>query len=162
MQPLVIAQLLALLFVANGTPVVARLICGHRLSFPVDGGILWPDGWPLLGPSKTIRGIAASILATSVAAPLIGLDWTTGTLVAGAAMTGDLISSFAKRRLHLPPSSRATGLDQIPEALLPLLCAHLLLGLTILDVITGVALFVVGEIALSRLLYRLRIRRHPY
>ena len=37
-------------------------------------------------------------------------------MAATMAMVGDLLSSFVKRRLKFQPSSRATGLDQIPES----------------------------------------------
>jgi len=74
----------------------------------------------LFGPSKTIRGILISVLITTASAPLIGLDLTIGAIVAGAAMAGDLFSSFVKRRLNFPPSSRALGLDQVPDSLLPM------------------------------------------
>jgi CDP-2,3-bis-(O-geranylgeranyl)-sn-glycerol synthase len=77
-------------------------------------------------------------------------------------MAGDIFSSFLKRRLRLPPSSKVTGLDQIPESLFPLLSCRWMLTLTIADVVAGVAIFFVGEIILSQLLYRVGIRRHPY
>jgi len=77
-------------------------------------------------------------------------------------MAGDAISSFLKRRLGLGPSSRATGLDQIPESLLPLLSCRSMLALTITDVVAGVALFFVSEIILSQLLYKVGIRGHPH
>ena len=83
-------------------------------------------------------------------------------MVGSAAMTGDLFSSFVKRRLRLHPSSRATGLDQVPEALFPLLSCRSALALTVADIATGVVLFFIGEVILSRLLYRLRVRAHPY
>ena len=77
-------------------------------------------------------------------------------------MTGDLLSSFTKRRLALKPSSRATGLDQIPESLVPaLMCWHEL-SLTVADVVAVVGLFFFGEIVLSRLLFRMHIRDRPY
>ena len=71
-----ILQLLALLTLANGTPIVAKKIFGPRFARPLDGGIIFFDGRPLFGHSKTIRGITASILITMVSAPLIGLDLT--------------------------------------------------------------------------------------
>src|SRR4030081_3199976 len=73
-----ILQLLALLTLANGTPIVAKKIFGPRFARPLDGGIIFFDGRPLLGHSKTIRGITASILITTASAPLIGLDVTIG------------------------------------------------------------------------------------
>src|SRR5207244_1986015 len=101
-------------------------------SFPLDAGTIFFDGRPLFGPSKTIRGILISVLITIASAPLIGLDLTIGAIVAGAAMAGDLFSSFVKRRLNSPPSSQALGLDQVPESLFPMLACRDALSLTLI------------------------------
>jgi CDP-2,3-bis-(O-geranylgeranyl)-sn-glycerol synthase len=77
-------------------------------------------------------------------------------------MAGDLFSSFVKRRLNLAASSRATGLDQIPESLFPLLVCRGALSLSLLDIAIGVAIFFAGEVMLSVLLYRAHIRDRPY
>ena len=153
---------MVLLTLANGTPVIAKKILGDRLVWPLDGGVTFIDGRPLFGPSKTVRGIVLSILVTGAGAPLVGLEPGVGALVGGTAMAGDLCSSFLKRRLDLAPSSRATGLDQIPESLLPLLACRLMLPLTALDIAAVVAIFFVGEIILSRALYRAHLRDRPY
>ena len=102
------------------------------------------------------------MVGTTIAAPLLGIEWTIGLLIAAAAMIGDLLSSFLKRRLKLPASSRAIGLDQLPEAVLPLLICTQFLALTLMDVATISAAFVVAEILLSKLLYRYHIRDRPY
>lgn len=162
MRPSTILQLVVLLFVANGTPVIAKRVWRDRFSYPVDCRVKYFRGRHLLGPSKTMRGVLSSILVTSACAPIVGLSWKTGAVVGSAAMTGDLFSSFVKRRLRLPPSSRATGLDQVPESLFPLLSCRSALALTVADIAMGVVLFFIGEVILSRLLYRLRVRAHPY
>jgi CDP-2,3-bis-(O-geranylgeranyl)-sn-glycerol synthase len=162
MQLLLISQLLTLLVVANGTPIVAAKILGQTLAAPVDGGTAYLDGRPLFGSSKTLRGLVISIVATTLLAPLIGLNWRIGALVALMAMVGDLASSFLKRRTGLAPSEQAIGLDQIPESLLPLLACALFLPLTFLDVVVATTMFLVGELALSRLLFKLHIRDRPY
>jgi hypothetical protein len=77
-------------------------------------------------------------------------------------MAGDLFSSFVKRRLGLSASARATGLDQVPESFLPALVCVYGLGLEWPDVVIVTVVFFVGGMVLSRLLYRLRIRRRPY
>jgi hypothetical protein len=59
-----------------------------------------------------------------------------------------------KRRLGMPPSSQAIGLDQIPESLIPLLACRLLLPITAPDVAIATILFFAGELVLSRLLFR--------
>ncbi len=157
-----IPRLLALLTVANGAPVIAKKISGNRFGIPVDFGCGFFDGRPLFGPSKTIRGIAASILSTAAAAPLVGLNWTVGASLAATAMAGDLFSSFMKRRLNLPPSSQALGFDQIPESLLPMLILRRPLGLTAVDLAAGVGIFFAGELLLSRILFRIHLRDEPY
>jgi CDP-2,3-bis-(O-geranylgeranyl)-sn-glycerol synthase len=157
-----ITQLLILLMTANGTPVIAQKIFGNIWSYPLDGEKVWPDGRPVFGPSKTVRGVACAVVLTTVVAFMLGLTWMLGLLAGALAMIGDLLSSFTKRRLGLPASAQATGLDQVPESLLPALaCAHEL-DLGWIDIITATAIFFIGEIVLSRLLFALNIRRRPY
>jgi hypothetical protein len=162
MQYLSLLQLLILVTLANGSPVVAKRIFGKHLAQPLDGNIKFVDGRPLFGASKTVRGVVVSMLVTSAGAPVLGLPLEIGLVVAITAMSGDLFSSFLKRRLGLPPSSKAVGLDQVPESLFPLLACRQVFSLTVLDIAAGTALFVVGELLLSPVLFRLRIRDRPY
>ena len=162
MQPLLDLQLLVLLTLANGTPVIAKKVFGDRLAWPLDGGLGFIDGRPLLGRSKTLRGIVLAVLAAGAGGALLGPGWRIGLAVGALAMAGDLLSSFVKRRLARRPSSQAIGLDQIPEALLPLIACRGWLALSGLDIAAVVAVFFVGEIVVSRLLYRLHIRDEPY
>jgi CDP-2,3-bis-(O-geranylgeranyl)-sn-glycerol synthase len=162
MQVLIILELLVLLTIANGVPVIAKRLLGDRLAWPLDGNARFIDGRPLFGASKTIRGLALAVVATGAVAPLLGLAVTTGVLVGAGAMAGDLVSSFTKRRLDFKPSSRATGLDQIPESLIPALLCRQELGLGPADIVAVVAIFFAGEIVLSRLLFRMHIRDRPY
>jgi CDP-diglyceride synthetase len=161
-QPLVVVQLMVLLGLANGTPVIAKKILGTILARPLDGGMNLADGQPLFGDSKTIRGIVLSIVVTTLAAPLIGVDWTIGVAIAATAMIGDLFSSFTKRRMALVPGSMALGLDQIPESLLPAIACRWMLPVTALDIVLVAALFFVGELVVSRALYTFKIRDRPY
>jgi CDP-2,3-bis-(O-geranylgeranyl)-sn-glycerol synthase len=162
MQMMPILQALSLLAVANGIPVIIKKVFGPHLAMPLDAGARFLDGQPLFGRSKTIRGAVSSIVVTAGLAPLLALSAATGALVATFAMIGDLFSSFIKRRLRLRPSSQAIGLDQIPESLCPLLACQSMLELTFADIALCVAMFLVGELIISRLLYRLRIRDQPY
>jgi CDP-2,3-bis-(O-geranylgeranyl)-sn-glycerol synthase len=155
-------RLLLLLAVANTAPLVAKRLFGARWTTPLDAGLRFLDGRPLLGASKTVRGLVAATLATALAAPLLGLPAATGAVLGLGAMLGDALASFTKRRLGTPPSGRATGLDQIPEALLPLLLLQRTLDLDLLQ-IAGVTLaFFVLEIPLARLAHRLGLRDQPY
>ena len=161
-QLLTIVRLALLLAVANGSPVIVARMFGQRFAWRVDGGLDFWDERPLLGKSKTLRGVLVSVLSSALAAPLLGLDWQLGIAVGSAAMAGDLFSSFVKRRLNLAPSSRATGLDQIPKSLFPLLACRAALSLSVLDIAIGVAIFFAGEVLLSLLLYKIHIRDRPY
>jgi CDP-2,3-bis-(O-geranylgeranyl)-sn-glycerol synthase len=77
-------------------------------------------------------------------------------------MLGDALSSFVKRRLGISSSGRATGLDQIPEALLPLLVVRATLGLSALQIAAITLAFFALEIPLARLSFWLGLRNRPY
>jgi hypothetical protein len=158
----VLAQLLILLALANGSPVIAKRIFAENYAAPVDGNTRFADGRPVLGPSKTIRGVVVSLVVTALGAIVLGLHFWLGLLVASTAMAGDLFSSFLKRRFQLGPSSQATGLDQIPESLFPLLACQPLLSLTAIDIAVGCAVFFAGQILFSRLFFWLGLRDRPY
>ncbi len=162
MQPFLVLQMTILLAIANGAPLVVAKLLGTRCAYPLDCGLIFLDGGRLLGASKTMRGVGAGLLASTIGAMAIGLSAGVGALVGASAMAGDALASFIKRRLALLPSSRATGLDQIPESLLPLLACRLMLPLTLLDIAAVTAIFYVGDIVLSRVLYRAHLRDRPY
>lgn len=156
------AKLLFLLSVANGVPVVAQKLLGGFCARPLDGGFAFLDGQPLLGASKTVRGILFSLLLTTAVGVAIDIKWQVAFSIAATAMVGDLASSFFKRRMRLPASGKALGLDQIPESLLPALVCVPALGLSAIDVAIIVLCFFIGELWLSRILYRLHLRNRPY
>jgi CDP-2,3-bis-(O-geranylgeranyl)-sn-glycerol synthase len=58
--------------------------------------------------------------------------------------------------------AQAFGLDQVPEALLPLVVAQPQLGLTAIEIAGIVLAFVILELLLSRVFFELRIREQPY
>ena len=157
-----LGKVLFLLTIANGTPVIGKKILGDKMAFPIDGGLILGDGQPLFGKSKTIRGVVLALLVTTMLAPLVNLEFINGAIVSAAAMIGDLLSSFLKRRLKIPPSGKTIGLDQIPEALLPALVARCVLPLTSLDVAAIVSIFFVGQLFFSRIFFALKIWDQPH
>lgn len=156
------ARLLLLLAVANGVPVVAKKVFGTRWSAPLDAGWRFIDGRSLLGPSKTVRGFVAAVAGTAVAAALMGFSLYLGAMFGASAMLGDALSSFVKRRLDIASSGRATGIDQIPEALLPLIVVRGALALSLPQVAVITLAFFVLEMPLARLFFRLGLRDRPY
>jgi CDP-diglyceride synthetase len=155
-------RLLLLLGVANTAPLIAKRLFGSHCLAPLDGGLIFFDGRPLLGSSKTIRGLVAAVITTALGASLLGVPATVGALLGGGAMLGDSIASFIKRRLGITSSGRSTGLDQIPEALLPLLILKSILGLSFAQIVAITFAFFVLEIPLASISHRLGLRDQPY
>ena len=158
---LLLLQLLVLLGIANGAPVLLRKLFKNWLAAPLDGGVKFFDG-PFFGPSKTIRGVVASIVLTSFSAAMLGWDWSLGAWLAVLSMLGDLGTSFVKRRMGLEAHAQAFALDQIPEALLPLVVLRNSLGLNWFDVVFVVLAFMLLSLLLSRALYKFGIREQPF
>jgi CDP-diglyceride synthetase len=155
-------RLLLLLTVANNAPIGAKLLLRGRWNAPLDGGRQFVDGRPLLGPSKTWRGLAAAVLVTALCAPLLDFSPATGALAALLSMAGDALASFCKRRLGIASSGQAFGLDQLPESLLPLLALQPLLGLSATVVVGVTVAFVLFETPAARLAHRIGWRDRPY
>jgi CDP-2,3-bis-(O-geranylgeranyl)-sn-glycerol synthase len=148
-----ILSLLALTLLANGVPALLSLVCGRAR--PLDAGRTLADGGPLLGPSKTWRGLLGALVGTTLGALLLGLSWGLGVVVAVGAMCGDLATSFLKRRLGLAPSASLPVLDQVPEALLPGLLVKAELALGWADLGVSVLAFCALDLVLTNLGRRL-------
>jgi len=155
-------ELLLLIIIANGAPILIRVLLRDRFDRAVDFGQKMPDGRPLFGSSKTWRGIFAALMATAIAAPVLGHPVEIGALIAVYAVTGDLVSSFIKRRLAKAPSSMAPVLDQVPESLLPAIMLKQHFGIDYFGVIQLVLIFIIIELLLSHILYKWGIRKRPY
>lgn len=155
-------DVLLLLFVANGAPILADCVCRHRLRVPIDGGLVLLDGMPLFGKSKTVRGLIASIGATTCTALLLGYPAVTGFLFGSLAMLGDLLSSFIKRRCGWPSTSKAYLLDQIPESLIPTVALGSLFELSTESTVTVIVAFPLLAITLAHVLYVTGIRKQPH
>jgi CDP-2,3-bis-(O-geranylgeranyl)-sn-glycerol synthase len=155
-------QLLLLIIIANGAPIIVRTLINDSFKLAVDFGQKLPDNNPIFGPSKTWRGIFSALAVTSFTAWLIGLSIETGFMIAGYAVTGDLISSFIKRRIGMPASSMAPLLDQVPESLLPAYMMKDIFGLGIFSVFLMVLIFIITELILSHIFYKAGIRKRPY
>ena len=157
-----ISQTVVLLLAANGAPVLARHWLKNRFRLPVDMGLKLSDGRALFGYSKTWRGIIASVIATSLVAAMLGMPALDGAVFGLAAMSGDLLASFIKRRLGHAESSRVRGIDTIPESVMPALVLHVQLGLYVADILAVSLTFFLIDVFLSPVLYRFHIKNRPY
>lgn len=156
------AKILLLLLSCNGAPVLVARVMGSHWAAPVDGGRHLADSYPLFGASKTWRGLAAMLVTGGVVSGLLGYGVCFGLLVAALAASGDLLSSFCKRRRALEPSAPCIGLDQLPESALPSWYAVAVLGLPWVYALTLPLVFVLAQLLLSRPLFWLHIRKQPY
>lgn len=151
--------LFVLLLIANGAPVVARMMLPDRLLAPVDCGLNFVDSRRLFGPRKTMLGLLSAATATTLVALMLDVSWQSGLLVATGAMVGDLLSSFVKRRLGVAPHGVVLGLDQLPEVLLPLLLVKTQFALNGWDIVMILTGFCVTEWCLSYLVDRFDLLR---
>ena len=142
---------LLLLALANSVPWLLAVALGRRGAWPVDFGRRGPDGRRLLGAHKTWRGLISAVAACLGGAAVLGIAPWVGAVFGALAMLGDLLSSFAKRRLNLEPGREVPGLDQLPECLLPQLVLGRRLGLSFGDVVVVTLLFLAGHLALAGL-----------
>lgn len=145
-------ELLLMLVVTNGAPVLVGVLAGQHWNTPLDGGLIMQDGHRLLGPSKTIRGLIAAILVGTLASPLADLSYTYGASFGCLAMIGDLGSSFLKRRLGYTASCSRPLLDQLPECLLPLLALQPAFASNLPEILTATGAFIAFDLLVTRLL----------
>ncbi|MGZ4969528.1 MAG: CDP-archaeol synthase [Methylobacter sp.] len=157
-----IIQAIALLVAANGAPVLTNKGLGKRWAWPVDNKLKLRDGRRLFGNAKTWRGLCSAIFFSTLVAFLSGIGPLIGASFGALAMAGDLLASFIKRRMGWDESSRARGLDTVPESLLPIILLKESLTLSLGDIALIVALFFLIEEWVSPLLFRLHIRKRPY
>jgi len=162
LSPLLVVKVLLLALMANGGPILAKRLLGERFAPRLDGGLTFVDGRPLLGASKTVRGVVLAVLGCALLAPLLGYSWLLGATFGAMSMLGDAFSSFVKRRFGVPPSGRFLALDQIPEILLPLWVCRQDLGLDAAAILVLVVLFVGGSLLLSRFMFRIGVKNRPY
>ena len=157
-----ILKILFLLLTANGTPILAKRALGGYWATPLDAGKVFFDSQPILGVGKTWRGLLIGIAVTALVATILGFTWQIGALFGALSLAGDIISSFIKRRIKIQTSGKALCLDQIPEALLPLWVLREPLNLELWSIVTIVIFFIIGELILSKVLFKAGIRDHPY
>jgi CDP-2,3-bis-(O-geranylgeranyl)-sn-glycerol synthase len=143
---------LLLLVATNSAPVLVSWIAGTRGSWPLDFGVSLPDGRRILGSHKTWRGVAAAVLVAGCLARPLGLPFGFGAAFGAAAMLGDAVSSFIKRRIDCKPGAWIPGLDQLPEAALPLLLGYSFLDLNAMSFLGTMLVFSALDLLASRVL----------
>lgn len=144
------ARALTLLIAANSTPWVLGRLLGDHWNAPLDFDFTLRDGRRILGSHKTWRGLVGGVLLCAAVAALCGLEWRLGAGFGALSLLGDSLSSALKRRLNLAAGREVPGVDQLPEALLPLIVFARPLGLDGVSIIAVTALFAVLDILTTR------------
>jgi hypothetical protein len=142
---------LLLVITANAAPWLVGHLLGTRWATPLDFGIRLRDGRLLLGPHKTWRGLVSGALACGVMAQLTGSGFMLGVIFGVLALVGDALSSAAKRRIGFPSGREVPLLDQLPEALLPLIVLAAPLGLSAASIGAVVIAFVLLDVITTRI-----------
>ncbi len=147
-------------YVANGAPVLFG--GGKPLDF---GKKIW--GRPIFGSHKTIRGLAAGLLAGFIMAYaesfFVPYMLYVGILLSVGAMFGDLAGSFVKRRIGSREGAQIVLLDQYPFLIFALLFAFPLGNLPgVFGVIFLFALTGLLHILTNYSAYRMKLKKVPW
>lgn len=156
-------------YVANAVPVVVSKLVPWT-PHPLDGGRNWLDGRRIFGNTKTVEGLVSGILAGSITGfieQLLGIveaGLEKGFILSTGAVFGDLLGSFIKRRLGLPPGSPAPILDQLDFLAGALIAAKIagLDNLTSTDILVLVLLTLVLHPLTNLLAYMLHLKKVPW
>ncbi|MDY0041066.1 MAG: CDP-archaeol synthase [Desulforhabdus sp.] len=143
-------KILFLLWLINFAPPLLAHLLGQKWDNPVDAGRLFKDGKPLFGPHKTKRGVLAGVATGLMVGWLFGFPAWVGFSAGLLSMSGDVLSSFIKRRLDLPAGSAVFGLDQVFEGSFPFIVLAPYGSLKPLNVIILTVLFIVVAYSGSR------------
>jgi len=142
---------LLLIVIANAAAWATARVLGDEWAAPLDFGITLRDGTRLLGDHKTWRGLVGGAIACGFVTENLQLGLLRGVVFGTLAMLGDAASSFVKRRLRLGPGAEVPGLDQLPEALLPLLVLQRPLGLGLMECLAIAVAFALLDLAAVKL-----------
>jgi len=147
-------------YCANGMPVIFG---GGRT---IDGGRKFLDGKPIFGSHKTFRGIFAGLIIGTLVGfaeqilletfhsypflstitfspnPVLGFALSLGALV------GDLMDSFIKRRLNIPPGSPLPVVDQL-DFVVGALLFSIMIGQLPSSLVALIVVFITPPIHLS-------------
>jgi len=143
-------------YIANATPVV--LGGGGAL----DRGRNWIDGKPLFGDHKTIRGTISGLAAGF----LVGLAQNLpvqGALLSIGAIGGDLVVSFAKRRMDLKPGALLPIFDQMGFIVLAVILVSFLEQAPTWDQAVGILIATLPIHYLSNVIaWTLKLKSNPW
>ena len=162
-------------YVANATPVVASKLFRRRT--PIDFGRNFVDGRRLFGDGKTYEGFVTGLLAGFLIGELTYIIVSMAVNITSelpsplavfvmcvAALLGDLLGAFIKRRLGLPRGAPAPLLDQLDFLLAALLALWLVQPSVLKTIYVVIAVLITPPIhlATNAMAYVLGLKREPW
>lgn len=141
---------LLLVIAANTAAWAADHLIPTCWRLPLDGGAMLADGERILGAHKTWGGLIVGAVACGLVTMLLRQSFFLGAAFGVLSLAGDSGSSFVKRRLRFPPGTEVPILDQLPEALVPLLILRRPLGLSPVEAVAISAVFSLLDIAAAK------------
>lgn len=150
--------------VANTIPPVLTRILGPGR--PIDGGRTW-RGRAIFGAHKTWQGLIGGTIAgtlaflTQRAFDHVPIPWIAGVAMSFGALAGDLVKSFAKRRLNVAPGKSWIPFDQIDYIAGALLLASPFIAITWRAAAVAIVIYCAAHVVVSLIGYALRIKTDP-
>jgi CDP-2,3-bis-(O-geranylgeranyl)-sn-glycerol synthase len=163
-------------YVANATPVLARRVFRGRLH-PVDLNRVFIDGRRVLGDGKTYEGLVMGVVLGTLVGYLVDyvVYLVTGSVfkypsildslvMSIAALLGDMLGAFIKRRLGLRRGEPAPLLDQLDFLLASLLALYIINPslLTVPIIVTAVLITPPIHLATNTGAYLLGLKNEPW
>ena len=156
------------MYITNASAV---LFAGRRR---LDGNITMPDGRPLLGLGKTLRGTVLSFLAGILAAFVLSITvpQMTGLLTGNyfplavllclGTILGDLTASFFKRRLGLESGHEVLLLDQLDFVAGALVLGWIYYAPSLLEIAAMIALTLVLHRLSNWAAFKFKLKKVPW
>jgi len=164
-------------FLPAGFANMAPVLFQNRFSWfarPIDGGATI-RGRRVFGEHKTIRGLVCGLfLGTGIAYlqsfhPFPSMEIVTydswfllGFLQSTGALLGDLIKSFFKRQLGIPPGKPWVPFDQLDFIMGAILLSSLFFSIPVKYIISAFIMAPFFHITINRVGYYLKIRQTPW
>lgn len=145
-------------YFANSSPVLFGKI--FRGKFPIDFGKTW-NKKPVLGKGKTWPGFLGGILIGTLVGFLQG-RFLAGIFLSVGALVGDLIKSFAKRRMGIASGKSWLILDQLDFIIGALLFVSIVQVPSFETIIIVLVLTPVIHVAANTMAYLLKLKKVWY
>lgn len=151
-------------YVANGAATLsARLKTRH----PIDFGKSFIDGRRIFGDGKTYEGLAIAVASGTFLGYLPNLVYPSISLfdafvLSSAAVSGDLIGAFLKRRLCMPRGYPAFPLDQLDFLLFALFVYSLYSEVPVEYILAAAAITPAIHRATNYVAYRIGLKKEPW